>query len=150
MLKNQIKEDLKIAMKTGDEIAKNTLRSILSEFTNFLVANGKTPQDEISNEEGISVIKRLKKQREDSIQKYLDGGREDLAEQEKKEKEILEKYLPEMMSQDKIKEIAEKLKDELKIEDKSKMGILIGKVMQETKGEADGKDVKKVVESLFN
>jgi len=148
-LKEKIREDLKVAMKEKNDIAKNTLKGVLAEFINFLVANGKTPQDEISEDEIIQVLKKLEKQRKDSIEKFKDGGRDDLAENEKKELEIIEKYLPEKMPLEKIQEIAQKKKEELNVEDKSKMGILIGAVMKEVAGQADGNDVKKVVEGLF-
>jgi len=149
-LKTQIKEDLKTAMREHNEIAKNTLKGILAAFTNELVAMGKMPQDELSETEMLKVLKRLEKQRKDSIEKFIEGGREDLAENEKGELEIIQKYLPEKMSKEKIKEIAENKKAELGIEDKSKMGILVGAVMKEANGSADGKDVKEVVEELFN
>lgn len=149
-LKEKIKEDLKVAFKAKNELEKNTLKGILAGFINELVAIGKTPQDELSEDEMITVIKRLQKQRKDSIEKFTEAGREDLAESEKKELEIVERYLPEAMSEDEIEKIAIKVKDELNIDDKSKMGILIGNVMKETAGKADGSDVKKVVEKLFN
>ena len=149
-LKTQIKEDLKTAMREHNEIAKNTLKGILAAFTNELVVIGKMPQDELSEEEMLKVLKRLEKQRKDSIEKFIEGGRDDLAENEKGELEIIQKYLPEKMSKEKIKEIAENKKAELGIEDKSKMGILVGAVMKEANGSADGKDVKEVVEELFN
>ena len=97
-----------------------------------------------------SVIKRLAKQRKDSIEQFRNGGREDLAGVEEKELAILEELLPQMMSQDAIRPIAEKKKAELGVEDKSKMGILVGAVMKELGGQADGSDVKAVVDSLFN
>ncbi len=109
-----------------------------------------TPQSEVSDELALGVIKRLAKQRKDSIEQFRNGGREDLASQEEKELVILEELLPNMMSQEEIRPVAEKKKAELGIEDKSKMGILIGAVMKELAGQADGGDVKIVVQSLFN
>ena len=149
-LKEQIKADLKTAMKERNEAAKNTLKGILAEFTNELVATGKTPQDELNEADQIKVLKRLQKQRKDSIQKFIEGGREDLAKNEKLELAVIEKFLPEAMSKEEILKIAQAKKEELKIEDKSKFGILMGAVVKETAGNADGKDVKEVVESLFN
>ena len=148
-LKEQIKADLKTAMKEKNEAAKNTLKGILAEFTNTLVATGRTPQDELTEEEQIKVLKKLQKQRKDAIEKFIEGGREDLAENEKLELEVIEKYLPEAMSKEQILEIAKIKKEELGIDDKSKMGILIGAIMKETAGQADGGDVKEVVINLF-
>lgn len=149
-LKEQIKEDLKIAFKAKNELEKDTLKGILAGFVNELVSIGKTPQDELSNDEMVAVIKRLQKQRKDSIEKFSEAGRDDLAGNEKQELEIIEKYLPEAMSEEEIEKIAKEVKDEMNIDDKSKMGILIGSVMKKTQGQADGSDVKKVVEKLFD
>ena len=148
-LKKQIKTELMSAMKEKNEIAKNVLKGLLSAFTNELVASGRTPRDELSNDEILKVIKRAVKQRKDSIAQFEKGGRNDLAEGEKQELKILEKYLPEMMSEEEILKIAQQKKEEMQVEDKSKMGILVGAVMKETAGQADGSIVSKIVTSLF-
>lgn len=148
-IENNIKEALKEAMKNKEELRLSVMRNIKASFTNELVATGKTPQSEVSDELALGVIKRLAKQRKDSADQFRAGGREDLAIQEDAELKILETLLPKMMSVDEILPIAEKKKTELAIQDKAKMGILIGAVMKELGGSADGVDVKKVVESLF-
>ena len=148
-LKEIIKEDLKDAMRAHDDTAKNTLKGLLSAFTNELVASGKTPRDELSEENILKVLKRMEKQRKDAITKFNAGGREDLVKSEKEELKILEKYLPKKMELEKILEIAKNKKEEMGIEDKTKMGILVGAVMKECSGQADGIDVKNAVESLF-
>jgi uncharacterized protein YqeY len=107
------------------------------------------PTDELSEEEQIKVLKKLQKQRKDAIEKFNEGGRADLADNEKLELEVIEKYLPEAMTKEQILEIAKAKKEELGIEDKSKFGMLIGAVVKETAGQADGGDIKEVVESLF-
>ena len=149
-LNDQINEKMKEALKARDEVRLSVMRNIKSSFTNELVANKKTPQDTIDDESAMNVIKRLAKQRKDSIEQFIKGDRKDLAEVEEKELIILEEFLPALMSQDQIKPIAEAKKAELGIEDKSKMGILIGAIMKELGGKADGGDVKAVVESLFD
>lgn len=149
-IEQQIKDSMKEAMKNKDEVRLSVMRNIKSAFTNELVANGKTPQDSIDDESAMAVIKRLAKQRKDSIDQFTKGGREDLAEGETKELAVLEELLPEMMSQDQIRPIAEAKKAELGVEDKSKMGILIGAVMKEVGGQADGADVKAVAEDLLS
>ncbi len=148
-LHETIKSQLKEAMKAKEEVKLRTIRSLITAFTNELVANGKTPQDWLADNEAMAVIKRAAKQRKESITQYEDNGRPELAEPEKAELEVLESYLPQMMSQDEIRPIAEAKKTELGIEDKSKMGMLIGTLMKELNGQADGGDVKSVVESLF-
>ncbi len=148
-LHTKIKGELKEAMKARDGIKLRTVRGMLTAFTNELVATNKTPQDTLDDNTVLSVIKRLAKQRKESITQYTAAGRNELAVPEKEELEVLESYLPQMMSVDKIKPIAEAKKVELGIEDKSKMGILIGAVMKELAGKADGGDVKTVVEELL-
>ena len=145
-----LRESLKEALKAKDEIKLRTVRYILTAFTNELVATGKTPQDVMSDEDGLNVIKRLAKQRKESITQYEAADRPELAVVEKEELAVLEEYLPQLMSQDEIKPIAEAKMAELGVNDKSKVGILIGAVMKETAGKADGGDVKVVIESLLN
>lgn len=148
-LHEQIKSQVKDALKAKDQIKLRTVRSILTAFTNELVSTGKTPQDTLEDEQALSVIKRLAKQRKESITQYEAADRPELAVPEKEELEVLENYLPQMMSVEEIKPIAEAKKAELGVEDKSKMGILVGAVMKELAGKADGGDVKNVVEGLF-
>ncbi|MCB9814018.1 GatB/YqeY domain-containing protein [Candidatus Nomurabacteria bacterium] len=148
-LHEEIKSSLKDAMKARDAVKLRTVRSMITAFTNELVANGKTPQDWLENEATLAVIKRLTKQRKESITQYEANNRPELAEPEKEELAVLESYLPQMMSQAEIMPIAQAKKAELGIDDKSKMGMLVGAVMKDLAGKADGGDVKVVVESLF-
>ncbi len=96
------------------------------------------------------MIKRLAKQRKDSIQQFTDAGRDELADDEKAELAVLEEFLPVMMTQDEIRPIAEAKKAELGTEDKSGAGKLVGAIMADLQGRADGGDVKVVVDSLFS
>lgn len=146
----ELKASLPEVMKSKDAVKLRTLRSILTALTNESVATGGTPQDFLDEAATTNVIKRLAKQRKDSIEQFEAANRPELAEPEKEELVVLESYLPQMMSQEEIRPIAEAKKAELGIDDKSKMGILIGAVMKETAGQADGGDVKAVVEELFN
>ena len=148
-LHEEIKSSLKDAMKAKDEVRLRTLRSMITAFTNELVATGRTPQDWLKDEETLSVIKRLSKQRKESITQFEGARRDELAAPEKEELAVLETFLPQMMSAEEIRPIAEAKKAELGIEDKSKMGMLVGAVMKELNGKADGGDVKNVIEGLF-
>ena len=148
-LHEEIKSELKEAMKAKEEVRLRTIRSLLTAFTNELVATSRTPQDWLKDDEVLAVIKRAAKQRKESITQFEDNNRPELAEPEKAELTVLETYLPQMMSLEEIRPIAEAKKAELGVEDKSKMGMLIGTLMKELNGKADGGDVKAVVESLF-
>lgn len=148
-LHSDIKGELKEAMKAKDEVRLRTVRSMMTAFTNELVATGKTPQDELEDAGVLSVIKRLAKQRKESIVQFEAADRNDLAEPEKLELVVLESYLPQMMSQEEIEPIAKAKLDSMGVTDKSKMGVAIGAVMKELAGKADGGDVKVVVERLL-
>ena len=148
-LHEDIKAELKEAMKAKEAVRLSVVRSLLTAFMNELVATGRTPQDMLSDDEVMAVIKRAAKQRKESITQYEAAGRQELADPEKAELIVLEAYLPQMMSQEEILPIVEAKKAELGIDDKSKMGMLVGAVMKELGGKADGGDVKAVVESLF-
>ena len=145
----EIKASLPDVMKSKDAVKLRTVRSMITAFTNESVATGGTPQDFINEAATMAVIKRLAKQRKDSIEQYEAANRQDLADPEKEELAVLESYLPALMTQAQIRPIAQAKKAELGIEDKSKLGLLIGAVMKATAGQADGGDVKEVVESLF-
>lgn len=148
-LHETIRSSLKDALKAKEEVRLRTIRSMITAFTNEAVATGGTPQTMLADEQVLAVIKRLAKQRKESIVQYEAANRPELAVPEKDELVVLESYLPQMMSQDEIRPIAEAKKAELGIEDKSKMGMLMGAIIKELAGKADGGDVKTVVESLF-
>lgn len=149
MLYDQIKNELKNAMRAKDAVKLTTLRGLLAAFTNELVAQKKKPDEPVDDDMALTVIRRGVKQRKDAIEQFTKGGRPELAENEKAECAILEAYLPQMMSRDEIKKVAEVKKMELGVTDKSGIGKLTGAIMKELKGKADGADVKTVVDELF-
>ena len=138
-----------MALLSRDNVRLTVLRGLMASFTNELVATKRKPQEELSDEEVIAVIRRSVKQRKDSIDQFRKGGREDLASSEESELKILETFLPKMMGKEDVKKKAVEVKERLGIADKSKIGQLIGATMKELKGMADGADVKEAVESLF-
>ncbi len=149
MLHQQIKDQIKDAMRAKDELRKEVLRGILTAFVNELVAHRRTPQEMLEDEGCLAVLKRLVKQRKDAAEQFEKGGRPELADKEKKELVIIEEFLPQTMSREEIKNIAVAKKAELGVVDKSGMGKFIGAVMKACGGNADGNDVKAVVEELL-
>lgn len=149
-LQMQIREEMVLAMKAKEAERVGTLRGVLAAFTNELVAKGRKPQEELTDEEALAVVKRLVKQRKDSIEQFRAGKREDLATKEEGELKILEAYLPPQMSREEIEKIARALKEKLGITDKAQMGQFMGALMKELKGQADGAVVKEVVSTLFS
>ncbi|HEY4502637.1 MAG TPA: GatB/YqeY domain-containing protein [Candidatus Paceibacterota bacterium] len=148
-LHQQLKGELKNAMRAKDTVRLTTIRSLLTAFTNELVANRQKPDGEVTDETALAVITRASKQRKDSIDQFVRGNREDLAEVERKELAIIESYLPEMMKKEDVLKVAQAKKAELGIDDPTKKGVLMGAIMKELKGKADGNTVKEVVEGLF-
>lgn len=149
MLIQQIREDMKAAMKAKDQVKLDTLRGAITAFTNELVAKGKKPTDEVDDAMAITVLKRLAKQRKDSIEQFTKGGRTELADKETAELKVIEGFLPAGVSKADIEKVARAKKEELGINDPSGMGKLMGAVIKEFAGGADGGDVKDVVSSLF-
>lgn len=149
MIHQQIKEDLKAALKERDKIKAGVLKDISSAFNNELISNKQSRDELLEDEKAVEVMRRLAKQRQDSIEQFEKGGREDLAEKERKELEVIQSYLPQMMGKDEIEEVVRKKAKELGVSDKSRMGDLMGAVMGELKGKAEGKDVKEVVEKVL-
>ena len=98
-LKDQINSELKQAMLDKDVFVRDTLRLVTSEIKRFEVDNRKDPTDE----DVVAILKRMAKQRKDSIQQYKDGGRPDLEEIEQKELDLLATYLPQALSGDALK-----------------------------------------------
>lgn len=149
MLHEQIKNGIKEAMLAHDALRLKAFRAMSAAFTNELVAKNRKPQEMLKDEEAISVIGRLAKQRKDSIEQFKKGKREDLVKEEESELEILETYLPKMMNENEVKKIANAKKDALDIADIAQKGMLMSVLMKDLKGRADGNVVKKVVDSLF-
>ncbi len=148
--KDQIREDMKSAMRTKDSHKVTVLRGLLAAFTNELVAQKRPPTEELSEADVLKVLKRAAKQRKDSIEQFTKGGRQELADKEQSELEIIEAYLPEAVSIEEITKVAEAKVAELGAQgDMSKMGMVMGAVMKEFGGNADGNDVKEVVAKLL-
>ncbi|MDP3989250.1 MAG: GatB/YqeY domain-containing protein [bacterium] len=149
MLHTQIKNDIKEAMKNKEVVRLSVLRNIVATCTNELVATGKTPQDTLDDTATLAVIKRLSKQRIDSIKQFEDGERFDLVASEKEELAILTDFLPQTMSRDEIRRQAEETIKELGITEARDSGKAIGVIMKKLGGAADGADVKAVLEELL-
>ncbi|MBX4199948.1 GatB/YqeY domain-containing protein [Candidatus Parcubacteria bacterium] len=145
-----IREQIKGAMRAKDAVRLTTLRGLLAGFTNELVAKDKKPDRELTDEEALSVISRQVKQRKDSIEQFEKGGRNDLANNERAELVVLEAFLPAQMSYEEILEFVKAKQTEIGLSDKAKSGQFTGLIMKDLKGRADGMLVKRAVDSLFS
>ena len=140
-LKEQIENDLKNSMKSGDNIIRGVLRMLFSDIKNVEINERK----EINDEKIIEIIKKNIKSRKDSIEQYTKGNREDLANQEKNELEILEKYMPEQMSEDEVRKIVVNIISKSEAVSASDFGKIMGAVMKEIGNKADGNLVGGIV-----
>ncbi|OGG72774.1 hypothetical protein A3A38_03130 [Candidatus Kaiserbacteria bacterium RIFCSPLOWO2_01_FULL_53_17] len=149
MLTQKIKDDMKEAMKAKDDLRVQTLRGAMAAFINELVAKGKKPTEELSDDEVLAILRRLAKQRKDSIEQFTKGNRPELAKKESSELTIIETYLPHMASEEEVEKVANEKIAEMGA-DKTKMGQVMGATMKALGGNADGAVVKKIVERLLN
>lgn len=140
---DNIKTDLVSAQKSGDKITVEILRMVLSEVKNRQINTGK----DLSEDDVQDVLRKEAKKRKDSISAYKEAGREDLQKIEETELKLIEGYLPAQMSEDEVKKIVQKIVSENPSLD---FGPLMGKVMGQLKGKADGALVKKVAQGEIN
>jgi hypothetical protein len=144
-LKDQILADLKTAMKQKQKDRLRVLRSLKAKLLEKEISEREGGEAEISDEQTTEVLMKAAKQRKESIEQFENGDRPDLVEKEQYELEIIESYLPEMLSEEEIRNVARQKIDESGAKDLSDMGRVMGLMMQELKGKAEGSKVSKVV-----
>ncbi|MFZ2975451.1 MAG: GatB/YqeY domain-containing protein [Candidatus Moraniibacteriota bacterium] len=145
MLKEKFLDDLKSAMKAGDVTKRDALRMLDSMVKNSEIEKKKR-EEGLSDEEVQEVIARAIKQRRDSASQYISGGREDLAQKENTEIEILSVYMPAQLSEQEARAEVLKIIAEVGAVSKSEIGKVMGKAMTVLKGKVDGNLVKKIAE----
>lgn len=133
--------EMKTAMKAKDMVAVNTIRGIIAKAKDLTVNAGK----EMTDEAVLSVIAKGVKQREESIAQFTAAGRAELAEGEKKELELLKKYLPAQLSEEEVTSVVKAVTADLGATSKKDMGRVMKEVMSRVKGQADGKVVSRLV-----
>lgn len=144
-----LKKEIPDAMRAKDAVKLQTLRSLVTAMTNEVVAKKRKPDEFLTDDEALAVLKRAASQRKDSIEQFEKAGRNELAEPEKLELAIIEGYLPAMMPREEIEKIARAKMAELGVSSKAEAGKFTGALMKELKGKADGGDVKAVVDALL-
>lgn len=141
-LEKRIGEDLNEALKSKKTIKVSALRMLRAAMKNEAIAKRK---ETLEDADVIAVIKRQLKQRRESIEAFTKGNREDLAKKEKEELDILAFYMPPELSSEEILKVVLKAIEETAAEEKKDMGKVMKAVMEELKGQADGKLVNKIV-----
>tara|TARA_Y100001970_G_scaffold43108_1_gene53735 strand:+ start:2177 stop:2620 length:444 start_codon:yes stop_codon:yes gene_type:complete len=138
---NQINSDLKAAMLSKDNATRDTLRMLISEIKRYEIDNRVEADDSVV----LATLKKMIKQRKDSIEQFDKGGRADLSEIEKNELLVLDKYMPEMMSEDAISELVTKTISELGASGPQDMGKVMGQLKGSIGDSADMGLVSKIV-----
>ena len=134
MIIDKIKDSLKVAMKNSEKEKVLAIRNILEKIKKIEVDN----QKELNENEMIKIISKYAKQLRDSITQFKAGNRLDLVEKEQQELKIVEEFLPQQLSKDEVDKIAKNVINELNAKTMSDMGIVMKKIMEITKGSADG------------
>ena len=153
MLKQQIQSDTTYALKQGDSETATVLRLIVSSINSkekekrYKEKLEKDP--ELSDDEIISVLASEVKKRKDAIALYEKGGRPELAEKEKKEIEIIKKYLPEQLSPDELKNLVEESINKVGAKEIKDMGKVMAYLAPKIKGKADGGEVSKIIKEFL-
>ena len=139
-IKDQITAELKDAMRARDQLRLDTLRSVISAFNYRRIEAGA----DLSEADQLAVVQKLVKQRADSIEQFTSGGRQELADKEAREREILLKYLPAQKTSDEIRAVVREALAGLP-EGGRNQGAVMKVVLPQLKGLADGNAVRQIV-----
>ncbi|MEK7106053.1 MAG: GatB/YqeY domain-containing protein [Patescibacteria group bacterium] len=148
MYKKDLQEELKQSMLARDELKTSVLRMLLSTISYLETQKGGAGY-EATEEDVMSSIQKEAKQRRDSIEEFKKAGRAELVEKEERELELLQKYLPEQLSEEEIKKFVEEAISATGASSMSDMGKLMGALMPKIKGKADGNLVNKIVKEVL-
>ena len=145
-IQEKIQDDMKAALKSGDKLVLETLRMLRAQMKNVTIAKG----EDLSEEDVFGILSKEVKKRKESIKLYNEGGREELAEKEEKEMKILTAYMPEELSTEELDTIVSKAISETNAEGMKDMGKVMGAVMPQVKGRADGKVIQDLVKAKLS
>jgi uncharacterized protein YqeY len=144
-LVEKINSDLISAMKSKDEVRLKVLRMLKSELKYKAIDTGQ----DLTDDDATAVLSSAAKKRNEAVEEYRRGGREDLAEQEMAESEIIKEYLPEQLSEEELKRMVEKAVAETGAESMKDLGVVMKALMPQIRGRAEGKSVNIAVRSVL-
>jgi uncharacterized protein len=147
-LEQKIMTDLKAAMLAKDEIALRSLRAIKAAI--LLAKTSEGASGELKEDEEIKLLQKLVKQRKDSLEIYEQQNRADLAQKEKEEIGIIEKFLPAQLSNEELKAIISKIITDTGASSPADMGKIMGVATKQLAGKADGKTISALVKELLS
>lgn len=146
-LADQINQDLKTAMKAKDKKALKGIRAIKSAI---LLANTDGSGKALTEEMEIKLLEKLVKQRKDSLSIYEEQGRDDLAQTERDEIEVIAKYLPKQLSAEELEAVVKAIISQVGAESMKDMGKVMGLASKQLAGKADGKTISMMVKTLLS
>lgn len=146
-LEQNIMTELKAAMLSKNEAALRSLRAIKSAILLAKTADGK--QGEISEDDEMKLLQKLAKQRKDSLEVFVAQNREDLAQKEREELEVIEKFLPKQMSENELRDALKSILAEVGASSPADMGKVMGVASKQLAGKADGKAISAIVKELL-
>ncbi|MBU2598101.1 MAG: GatB/YqeY domain-containing protein [Actinobacteria bacterium] len=141
MYKEKIRKDMKKALKEGEKLKVSTLRLLIASIIN----EEKKLLKELDEQQFFKVLNREIRMRKESITEFEKGGRKELADKERKEKEILKTYLPKQITQDELKTMINSIIEEVEAKTVRDLGKVMGKIIPQVTGRADGKVIKDLV-----
>lgn len=142
-LKQKLQEDLKTSMKNKDTLRKSVITLIRSSIKQVEVDK----RIELNDDDVIDIISKQLKQRNDSLEQFLDAGREDLVEETRSEIEVLKEYLPQQLSEEELNEIVKQTISEVGATSMKDMGKIMSVIRPKVKGRADGKLINELVKA---
>jgi uncharacterized protein YqeY len=145
-LLEQLDQDMKSALKNKEKAKLSTIRMLRASIKKVEIDK----KHQLSDDEVLEVIAREIKQRRDSLNEYEKAGREDLAQKEREEIEILESYLPEQLSEEELRALVQQVIQEVGASSKADMGKVMGAIMPKVKGRADGRLVNRLVQEALS
>jgi len=146
-LEERLDADLKEAMRGGENVRKLAIRAVKTAITEARVSG--TEKRDLTDEDVLRIVQKQVKQRRDSVAEFTKGGRMDLADKELAEIAVLEKYLPQQMSEAEVRAHAEKVIAELGVTDMKGLGPVMKRMTADLRGVADGQVVNRVVRELL-
>lgn len=144
-LKIRLNSDLKQAIKGGDKVRRSVIRLVLSAIQNTEIAK----QTALEDTDILGIIAKEARQRQESVEAFKQGNRQDLVNQEEAEMAVLQEYLPEQMSREEIIEAARLIIEEVGAQGPGDKGKVMPKLIAQLKGRADGREINTVVTELL-
>ena len=143
---DQLNQDMKTAMKQKDKETLSTVRMLKSALQTEQINKG----EKLSEEEELTILAREKKQRVESLNEFKAAGRDDLVLKQEKELAVVDKYLPQQLSEDEVRTIVQETVAQTQASSMKDMGKVMGTLMPKVKGKADGSLVSSIVKEELN